>query len=169
MEKPQHIRAARPSDEEDLYDLLCMAYSENAVFKMSEKKVRAMIEAGTRDRNVVIGVAESPDGKIAGSIGAIFSQWWFTDEWHIDECWNFVHPDYRRSDIRYGAELIKYAKWIADNMQMPLHMGIITTERMEAKIKMYKRQMPQTGAFFMYNMKSAGGPLSRSSVALAEV
>ena len=169
IEKPLHVRPARPSDEDALFNMLCLAYSENALYKMSAKKVRDMIEQGTRSRDVIIGVAESPDGKIAGSIGAYFMQWWFSDEWSICELWNFVHPDHRKSPIRYGVELIQYGKWLAENMKMPLHMGILTATRMEAKVKMYKRQLNQSGAIFIYNAGSASGPLAHSNLAEALV
>ncbi len=98
------------------------------------------------------------DGKIIASVGALFAQWWHTDDWHIDEMWNFVHPDYRKST--YAKDLITYMKWIAEQMGMSLHMGIITATKMEAKIRLYRRQITPVGALFVHNIQAAGGPLA---------
>jgi hypothetical protein len=164
-ERPVRIRPATQGDENSLFDLLCMAYGENASFAMSEKKVKAMIEAGTREKGVIIGVADAPDGSgLAGSIGAVFTQWWYTDDWHIDECWNYVHPDHRKGINKqpagYGSDLIKYMKWVAEQMNMALHLGILTNKRTKAKIRMYESHMPQVGAFFIHNLQSCNGPLA---------
>lgn len=159
-EKPNNVRPARPEDAEKIYDLLMFLYAENAPFKMSEKKVRAMIKRGTENRDIVLGVVDAPDGTIAGSVGACFEQWWHTDDWHIGEMWNFVHPEHRHST--YAKDLITYMKWIAEQMNMSLHMGIITGTKMEAKIRLYRRQIQPVGALFIHNIQAAGGPLAKN-------
>ncbi len=159
-ERPTNVRAVRPEDEDALFDLLCLLYDENAPFKMSEKKVRHMIAGGSRDKEVIIGVIEE-NGKLVASVGAVFEQWWHTDDWHIGEMWNFVHPDHRKTS--YAKDLINYMKWIAETMDMSLHMGIITATKMEAKIRLYRRQMLPVGALFIHNLKSAGGPLAKNA------
>lgn len=164
-ERPKNVRPARPGDEDNLFDLLCLAYKENAPFSMSDKKVRAIIEAATSDKEIIVGVVDAPDGKIAASVGAIFTQWWYTEDFHIDELWNFVHPDHRRST--HAKDLISYMKWVSDMMDMTLHMGVLTTTRVEAKVRLYGRQMQQTGAFFMHNLKSGGGPLADEVLGVA--
>lgn len=158
-DKPQTVRPLLVSDEERLFDLLLLAHRENAPYTINENKVRHVIAAAARDKDVIVGVVDSPDGlSLVGSIGAGFSQWWYTDDWHIEECWNFVHSDHRKSS--YATDLIDYMKWISENMDMPLHMGILTSTRMEAKTRMYRRKMPQVGAAFAYNMKVAHGPIA---------
>lgn len=157
-EKPLSVRPARMGDEDNIFNLLCLAYKENAPFAMSDKKVRAIIEHATHGKEVIVGVIDAPDGTIAASVGGLFTQWWYTDDFHIDELWNFVHSDHRRS--AHAKELISFMKWVAENMNMALHMGVLTTTRVEAKVRLYGRQMQQTGAFFMHNLKAGGGPLA---------
>lgn len=158
--RPMNVRPANIDDEENLFALLCMAYKENAPYKINANKVRLMVASASRDKEVIIGVIDAPDGsgRIAASFGAVFAQWWYTDDWHIEDCWNFVHPEYRR--FPFAKDLLEYSKWIAEQMEMPLHIGIITADRMEAKIKFFSRQMPQVGAAFVYNMKSGDGPIA---------
>src|ERR1700733_2660670 len=159
-QKPESVRAVKPGDENKLFDLLMMAYRENAPYTINAHKVKMTIAEAARDSSVIVGVIDSPDGKsLSGSVGGFFSQWWYTDDWHIEECWNFVHPDHRRS--KYAINLIDYMKWISENMPMPLHMGILTSTRMEAKTRLYKRQMPMVGAAFGYNMEMCKGPIGQ--------
>lgn len=174
-DKPYNVRPARVGDEDNIYNLLMLLYAENAPFHMSEKKVRHVIAEGVRDREVIIGVIDALDGTIAGSIGGLFAQWWHTEDWHIDEMWNFVHPDYRsipenrfrpngeKDRVSYAVALIDYMKWISEHMNMSLHMGIITATKMEAKIRLYRRQMQHVGALFVHNIQAAGGPLAENS------
>lgn len=157
-DRPKTVRPLTISDEENLFNLLCMAYKENAPYTMSESKVKLTIAAAARDREVVVGVIDAPDGTIAASVGGIFCTWWYTDDLHLEEFWSFVHPNYRRST--HAKDLINYMKWVAENMDMPLHMGILTSTRMEAKIRLYQRQMPQVGAAFAHNMKTGNGPIA---------
>lgn len=159
-DRPTNVRPAQESDEENLFALLCMAYKENAPYPINPNKVRLMIAKASRDKDVIIGVIDAPDGsgRIAASVGAMFSQWWYTDEWHIEDCWNFVHPEYRRHP--FAKDLLNYSKWIAEKMEMPLHVGVMTSTRMEAKIKFFSRMMPQVGAAFVYNMAAGSGPIA---------
>ncbi len=158
--KPSNVRPAQVQDSEKLFAFLNVAYLDNAPYRINEKKVRNFIAEGAADKVVIIGLIDAPDkDMIAGSIGAVFSQFWYTDDWHIDECWNFVHPDYRKST--YAKDLISYGKWIAESMGMPAHIGILTATRMEPKIRLYRRQdLTQVGALFAYNMATAHGPIA---------
>ena len=159
-EKPISVRPATTDDKQKIYDLLMFLYAENAPFKMNESKVREMIRRGADDKDVIIAVVDAPDGTIAGSVGACFEQWWHTDDWHIGEMWNFVHPNHRHST--HAKDLITYMKWVAEQMNMSLHMGIITGTKMEAKIRLYRRQIQPVGALFIHNAQAAGGPLAKN-------
>lgn len=159
-DRPLNVRPADVKDEENLFALLCMAYKENAPYRINPNKVRLMISSAARDREVIIGVIDAPDGsgRIAASVGAMFSQWWYTDDWHIEDCWNFVHPDYRKST--FAKDLLNYSKWLSEQMKMPLHIGILTADRMESKIRFFSRQLLQVGASFAYNMDAGHGPIA---------
>ena len=157
-EKPLNVRPAQRGDEKNLFDFLCVAHKENGVYSMNEKKVCEMINAGAQDRETIIGIIDAPDGTIAASFGGYFAQWWYTDEWHIEECWDFVHPDHRRSS--YAKDILQYSKWLSDQMKMPIHNGIMTASRFEAKTRLFRRQMPQVGAAFAYNLQYAKGPIA---------
>jgi len=93
------VRMARPEDEESVYRLLMLLYEENALLPMSEEKVRAAIRAGTRGEGGIVGFIDGKSG-IEASIGMALSQFWYTERWHLNEMWCFVHPDHRNSNMR---------------------------------------------------------------------
>ena len=120
---------------------------------MEESKVRAMIRRGTRKEGGVIGVIDGKNGAEA-TVGMVLSQWWYSSSWHMEEVWNFVHPDHRHSG--HAKHLISFAKWTADKLSVPLIMGILTRDRVAAKIRLYQREIPQVGALFLHGATLTG-------------
>lgn len=161
-ERPLNVRPAEEKDEENLFAFLCLAYKENAPYAISPERVRLMVSSATRDKDVIIGIIDAPDGsgRIAASVGAMFANFWYTEQFHIEDLWNFVQPEYRKST--YAKDLLNYSKWLSENMKMPLHIGILTGDRLEAKTRFFSRHLPQVGAAFVYNMKVAGGPVAEA-------
>ncbi len=159
--KPANVRVVEPKDENQLFDLLCLLYAENAIFEMNEQKVRGFIRNAANRQGNLIGVIDGPDGKIIGAIGMVISQFWYTDMYNLEEYFNFTHPDHRRSNN--AKDLIDFAKWCSEQMGIVLNIGIISNIRTEAKIILYKKRLKMMGAFFMHNMPDEaadGGHLS---------
>lgn len=140
-------RVAAPDDEEAIFNLLCIAEKENAMFPMDDVKVMAFIQRATRQLGGIIGVIDGPNG-IEASVGLTIEQAWYTETWSIGERWNFVHPECRKTD--HVDKLIGFSKWCSDNMNLTLDIGILSNIRTEAKIRLYKRHFEYKGAFFMY-------------------
>ncbi|MDE2471492.1 MAG: hypothetical protein KGL35_22885 [Bradyrhizobium sp.] len=155
------VRLARAGDEAQLFDLLTLMHGESGLASKSEARVGAIVAAccARRDHHLA-GVIEGPDG-IEGSIGMRLGQWWYTDDWHVEEIWNFVHPEFRGARARkarhHGAitlpahnrRLVEFAKWCAGQLGLPLIAGVLTRERLAPKVRLYQRQMPQIGALFL--------------------
>lgn len=151
VEKPKNVRMAREDEEDQIYDLLMRLYDENALFPLDENKVRNTIRLATKRQGGVIGVIDGPTG-IEGSVGLSIAEWWYSSQsWHLSEYWNFVREDCRNSN--HAKDLISFAKWCAEQMGLPLHMGIITTHRTAAKERLYRRVLPKVGAYFMWGLK----------------
>ena len=144
------VRMGNSGDAGRIYDFLLNLYGENSVFALSERRSRESIasclnmEQGTYG---VTGLIEK-DGKIVGAVGLRPSQMWYSDDWFLDELWNFVHPDHRNSD--YAQRLIEFSQWAATRLGLPLVMGIVTKKRLAPKIRLYQRFMPQIGAYFIF-------------------
>lgn len=110
----------------------------------------------TGRRGGLIGVIEA-DKRIVACIGmSLGDAFWYTRDQALFELWTFVHPDYRR--VNYGKRLIEFSKKCSDwfcrvGTPVSLFSGVVTDQRTEAKCKLYRRQLPKIGEFFLYNVK----------------
>lgn len=156
--KPVTVRLATEADEGPLLNLLMAAYAENAIFAVNPEKVLEAIRLGTQRKGGIIGVVDG-HGEIAGSVGLLLEQYWYSDEWSVGERWNFVRENYRATS--YGRDLIEFAKWSSDEMGLALQMGVMSTKRTKAKVKLYERKMQMIGAYFIHGLDRAAGPLGK--------
>lgn len=166
--KPTNVRIAIPRDEDQIYTVLSEGlFIENSTSGLSERKSREWIRGALAGQNYgIIGVIEE-NGEIAACIGLNLCAYWYSDDWHVEELWNFVAKPYRNhrsqdgsKSIRsfYATDLIDFAKWYSEYMQLFLMIGIITTKKMEAKCRLYSRILQPVGQFFIHNISVATGP-----------
>jgi GNAT superfamily N-acetyltransferase len=160
------VRLATKRDESEIFALLCLLHAENAPFSMNRDKVMLGIQYATeRKGGIIFVIDEGP--RVVATMGMCVAQDWYTDDEYLLERWNFVHPDYRRSD--YARKLLEQGKWAHEWFKskgkiMPFFCGINSLLRTEAKIRMYARHMPLIGAYFMY-----GAPLRQEALVREEM
>jgi len=156
-EKPANVRIIKRGDEMAIFRLLRMELFEVAegIAPPSEHKIAAWIERGIQGvEGVVIGVIDAPGVGPVATIGLTQNQWWFTNNWHVAEMWNYVHPDHRKST--YAHDLIQFSKWANDEWtanlgyQTYLVTGVLTTKKVQQKVRLYRRMLTQAGAWFLY-------------------
>jgi len=145
------VRLAHPDDTDDIIDMCRRLHKENGLFSLNETKVRQCIEKCFRREGSIVGVIGHP-GELKASTCLMFSDFYYTDDWHLAELWNFVEEDYRAAGLRYAEALIEFGKQCALQMRMPLFTGIITNKQMAGKVRLYRRLYGHpVGAFFLYN------------------
>ena len=151
--KPERVRIADKSDEEELMAICRELHQENGLFAMNEDKVRDMLYRSFDRQGGIVGVIGAPGG-IEGLICMIMSTFWYSNDPHWEELFSFVLPQYRRSTN--AKDLIEFAKWCADGTGFPLVIGILSNERTESKVRLYQRQLDKPiGAFFKYTPQKA--------------
>lgn len=144
-----HVRIAVPSDEEEIMEMCRLLHAENGLFSMSEARVRKVLHLAFDKQGGTLGVI-GESGGIEAMIFMLISQMWCTDEWHLEELFNYVRPEYRRSNN--AKVLIQYAKKCAEELGLPLVIGVLSNNRTEQKVRLYQRQFNKpSGAFFVYN------------------
>lgn len=146
------VRTATEADEEAIMRLCRLLHEENGQFAMSDDKVRDALRQGLERRGGIVGVIDGADG-IEAVIFMIIGQLWYSEDWMLEEMFNFVHPDHRRST--HAKRLIEYAKECATRLGIPLMIGVLSNHRTEAKVKLYERHLPKSGAYFIYNGQRA--------------
>ena len=142
------VRIATEGDEADIYNLLMLQHRECGLFNFSDRKVRSVMQNGTRQNGGIVGVVDGANG-VEATIGLTITQPWYSDDWHLSELWNFVHPAHRKDG--HAAKLVNFSKWCSDNMTLPLFIMAIANKRTEAKMRLYNRMVPKTGTMFLYN------------------
>jgi GNAT superfamily N-acetyltransferase len=154
------VRPAHPTDYEEIWKLLRLLHTENGIFDLSEAKVDWLLkrvlfpqlipqdDLGLRGYMGVIG----KPGDLEGFILLIIGSYWYTDTLHLEELATFVHPNHRRS--RHAQALLNYSKRMSDAINIPLLIGIISNQRTEAKVRLYRKHFTESGSFFLYNAKT---------------
>jgi hypothetical protein len=145
------VRVATPADEEEIMILVRELHGENGLFSLNEQKVRENLHKCFERKGAIVGVIGEA-GKIEASTCLLFSEMYYTDEWHIAELWNHVAVPYRNS--RNLEALIAFGKKCSNVIGLPLITGVITNKRVEGKVRLYRKLLGYpAGAFFVYNGK----------------
>lgn len=150
--EPSVIRIARREEENDLVDVCRELHTENGLFSFSEDKVREMLRRSFDQKLAMVGVI-GPPGKIEACACLLITQFYYSEDWHIEELWNFVRAPYRRSE--HARAMVEWAQEMADRLDIKLIMGVASNHRTAGKIRLYRRffgEEPQ-GAFFCYKPK----------------
>lgn len=151
-EKKQTAPVVRIAVKADLPQLLQMGrdlHKENGLLSLSEEKIRETAQRGIDGKGGVIGVI-GPIGGVEAMIHLVIGEYWYTDDVHLEELYNYVRPEYRRT--QNAKALIGYAKKCAEGMNLPLLIGVISNKRTAEKIRLYSRMLgTQAGAYFLYN------------------
>ncbi len=147
------VRYANLDDEEPLMALCRDLHEENGLLSMSEGKVRETLRLALNRERGIIGVIGEPGHALEGAIVLLLGQQWYSDEWCIEELFSYVPPAFRRSNN--AKDLIDFSTGVADEMGIPLMIGILSNARTEAKVRLYQRKLGKpAGAYFLYGGKT---------------
>lgn len=150
---PPPIRAATLDDLPEIWSFFQRAVG--LPYSIDNGKAYQYLQRITlRDRGAIF-VIDGEQGELAALLLAEFYQPWYSQQWVIGERSVHVLPDYRRKG--YGALLLDFAKQLADYLKLPLEVGILSDERVDAKVRFYKRKLSYVGACFQYTPKGVGG------------
>lgn len=141
------VRKARPVDRDTILDLCVKNHDENGQFSLSKPKVTEMVDRAFGKRDAIIGLVGRD--RIEGMIMLLIAQFWYTNDWCLEEIMNFVLPDYRRST--HAKDMISFAKRCSNEIGIPLVIGVVANERTKAKIELYRRQLGEpVGGYFIH-------------------
>ncbi len=161
MTSPSIVRQARPEDKSEIWRLFRSLHLENGVSRLAPEKVDYHIDRLLEPQNIVAN-DNGPRGLIGviGPIGALeacimlsFGSQWYSHDITLDEYLNYVLPEHRASS--HSTALIRYAKRMVDELipvypEMKLIIGVLSTNRTAAKVRLYEKQLRACGAFFIY-------------------
>lgn len=158
---PSIVRAARPEDETELWKLFHLMHEETAIFPLDENKVQDYLRRVLYPETIpisdtgprgIIGVIGSP-ARLEAAIMLVLGSVWYSSAVTLMDALNFVHPAYRQSNhaktlICYGKNMVDEIRKVHSDFQMMI--GVVSTKRTQAKIRLFRRQMVEAGAVFVY-------------------
>lgn len=151
------VRKAVISDRQEILDLCQENWRDNGQFSLSLSKVEGMVDKAFNRGGAVIGVVggDNIEGMMLLNIG----QFWYTDDYCLEEVQNYVRPQYRRST--HAKDMIAFGKRCADEIGIPLVIGVVSNERTKPKLELYRRQLGEPcGGYFIYSPKTVQSPAS---------
>jgi GNAT superfamily N-acetyltransferase len=148
FENCKDVRLAAPEDVDGLMELLRLACQEDGQHPLDENKLLNVI-AGYFNKMGVVIVVIGEVGKPVAYLLMVIDQVWYSNDYQLLELSLFVHPDHRRSD--YAKQLMAFSKQASNGLDLNLTIGVLSNERTEPKVRLYKRQFKQAGAFFTYH------------------
>ena len=155
------IRTGTPDDMTEVMKLAIAAAEENGFLDASaELLARAMWPALNQDHGLcgVIGAPQAPlEGFVLLHIGTMF----YSTQQCVEEKCVFVSPEYRSAKGGRARRLCEFSKHVADTLDLPLLIGICSSSRTQAKVKLYTRLFGEpSGAYWLYRTKTGGHAVS---------
>lgn len=142
------VRKAVAADEPAIIDLCKENHAENGQFSLAMPKVEAMVKRAFSGGGAIIGVTGTPS-RVEGAILLLINQFWYTDDWSLEEVFCYVKPEYRRST--HAKDMIKFGIRCSDELRIPLVIGVVANERTRPKMELYKRQLGEpVGGYFLH-------------------
>jgi GNAT superfamily N-acetyltransferase len=155
MSDDVQIRLGTPEDEADVLDLALRAWEENGIKNVNPEKMLGMIRPALYLWQGLVGIIGERGKPIEGAVLLRTSQMWYSDDIMLEEKAIFVDPKYRSAKGGRARKLCEFSKKVADALNIPLIIGVLSNHRTEAKIRLYERQFgAPAGAFFLYNVQT---------------
>ena len=80
---------------------------------------------------------------------------WYSNDMVLEEKAIFVDHEFRSAKGGRARKLVDWSKRMADELELPLAIGVLSNHRTEAKIRLYERMVGKpAGVYFLYNGKT---------------
>ena len=156
MTEDLYLRTGSKEDLDDVMRIAMMACEENGfVYPNPEKLLVDIWPALNLDQGVVGIIGPKGTKKVEGVVLLRIGNLWYSDEKVIEEKAIFVDPEYRSAKGGRAKKLCEFSKRVADELGLPLMIGVLSSQRTAGKIRMYQRIFGEpSGAFFLYKAKT---------------
>lgn len=151
MTEDLKVRIGTPQDVHGCMELAIMACRENGISEPNQQKLLADIWPSLHQEHGIIGVIGAPGESLEGVVLLRIGNLWYSDAPIIEEKAVFVHPQFRSAKGGRARKLCEFSKQVADELGIPLIIGVVSNKRTSGKIRMYERLFGQpAGAYFLY-------------------
>lgn len=154
LQWPQtRVRLANPADRPAIFQQCKMLSQENGIVPMKDELVLREIDNALARNHALLAVV-GDEGRVEGSICLRLAHYWYNDDfWWLEDRWCYVEPEYRAGPN--SKDLLEFANWWRQQLDIPLMMGILSSQRTEAKLRLYRRIFgPLTGGFWLVGART---------------
>lgn len=149
------VRVGTPEDLDEIMKIAMVAVEENGFLNPNPGKLASEIWPALHQDHGIVGVIGEPGGLIEACVLLRIGQMWYSDTLVVEERAVFTHPEYRSAKGGRARKLCEFSKKVADDLGIPLIIGVLSNHRTEAKVRLYERQFGKpTGAFFLYGART---------------
>ena len=146
------VRIGTAEDVHGMMDLALSACEENGLTDPNPVKILEQIWASLNKNFGIVGVIGEAGKPLEAAILLRTEPLWYSDKLSLVERSIFVHPDFRSAKGGRARKLLEFAKTAATSLDMPLVIGILSSQRTESKVKLYERHFGQpSGAYWLWN------------------
>jgi GNAT superfamily N-acetyltransferase len=146
-----HVRTGTPDEVDEVMKLALMGCAENEFMPHNPVKVLHDVWAALNLDKGICGVIGPPGGELEGAVLLRIGQIWYSDREHIEERAIFVHPGFRGARGGRAARLAEFSMDVADQLGLPLSIGVLSDHRTAAKVRLYQRMLGKpAGAYWIY-------------------
>ena len=155
MQPELKVWVGNPDDVHDIMDLAMQACDENGFVEPNPQRLLAEIWPALNREKGIVGIVGVPGEKPQGAILLRIGNIWYSDQEILAERAVFIHPDFRSAKGGRARKLCDFSKKVADELGMPLSIGVLSNDRTEGKIRMYERIFGKpSGAYFLYGTRT---------------
>ena len=151
MDTEIKVRTGTPNDVHGMMDLALSACEENGLSKPNPEKLLSEIWSALNLHYGIVGIIGDEGKPFEAAILMRVDSLWYTDEASLVERAIFVAPEFRQAKGGRASRLCEFAKMAAQSLGMPLVIGVLSSQRTEAKVRLYERQFGKpAGAYWVF-------------------
>lgn len=145
------VRVGTLDDLDPMMELAMAATDENAFVKPDPAKLLASIYPALARNHGIVGIIGEPKQRIEGAVVLNIGEIWYSTCEVLEEKAIYVHPEFRAAKGGRAARLVEFSKQVSEEIGIPLAIGVLSTTRTAAKIRLYERMLGQpAGVYFLY-------------------
>jgi hypothetical protein len=146
------IRLGTTEDVDDLMKIAAEACAENGFLRPNPLKLLQAVWAAVNLQGSMVGIVGPEDSvAIEGVVLLCIGPQWYSDDPVVEERVVWVDPAFRSAKGGRARRLCRFSKQTADELGIPLIIGVLSNKRTQAKVRMYQREFGEpAGAFFLY-------------------
>jgi hypothetical protein len=150
------VRVATPDDFEGVMALCMQVAKENGIFQPDVPKVAGDIWPTLHQSDGLIGVIGPVGGELEGMVILKLGSLWYSSDRIVEERFVFVPSKFRRASGGRARRLCQFTKRVADELNMPLIIGVFQTVEQMVKCDFMKVNLDHRLAGSFYTKQKPG-------------